>query len=62
MWRAATAVAERHGGGVTSWNPAAGVVLPPPLEPPCRGACPSFAPYPMREALAPSFTTETIQQ
>jgi hypothetical protein len=41
--RGTTAVAERHRGGVTCWNPAAGVVLSHPLEPPRRRACPRLS-------------------
>jgi hypothetical protein len=60
MWRAATAVAERHRGGAIHRDPITDAGFPRPLKPapplPVAGASP---PYPRRGALIPSFATET---
>jgi hypothetical protein len=70
MWRTATAVAQRrrsrsangrasNGGGVTSWNPTADVVLLQPFEPPPpQSVAAASSPCPRRGTLGSSFATE----
>jgi len=62
MWRAATAVAERHWGGGSRREPATDLAFPRPFEPPPpRPEAAASPPYPRRGTLLPSSRQKLIR-